>query len=189
MWPSPNGTIRNILGGTVFREPIVVKNIPRLCLWKKPIIIVPGKGTLRLVFKPEVGQEISRVVHNFESPGIALKQFEEIYQRNYKVGLRREYSYEHRLIDDMVPYVMKSEGGYMWPARTMTVMLWIIGLMASVLVCPDGKTIEAELRMEPVTRHFRQHQRGEETSTNPIASIFAWTRDCLIALSWMITKN
>uniref|UniRef100_A0A915DS87 isocitrate dehydrogenase (NADP(+)) n=1 Tax=Ditylenchus dipsaci TaxID=166011 RepID=A0A915DS87_9BILA len=247
MWPSPNGTIRNILGGTVFREPIVVKNIPRLVPgWKKPIIIgrhanadqykatdfiVPGKGTLHLVFKPEVGQEISRVVHNFESPGIALSMynvdqsisdfarscfeyalvkklplylstkntilkvydgrfkniFEEIYQESYKVRFEAEnIRYEHRLIDDMVAYVMKSEGGYMWACKnydgdvqsdTVAQGYGSLGLMASVLVCPDGKTIEAEAAHGTVTRHFRQHQRGKETSTNPIGEVMIQRSD------------
>uniref|UniRef100_A0A915DT85 isocitrate dehydrogenase (NADP(+)) n=1 Tax=Ditylenchus dipsaci TaxID=166011 RepID=A0A915DT85_9BILA len=243
MWPSPNGTIRNILGGTVFREPIVVKNIPRLVPgWKKPIIIgrhanadqykatdfiVPGKGTLHLVFKPEVGQEISRVVHNFESPGIALSMynvdqsisdfarscfeyalvkklplylstkntilkvydgrfkniFEEIYQESYKVRFEAEnIRYEHRLIDDMVAYVMKSEGGYMWACKnydgdvqsdTVAQGYGSLGLMASVLVCPDGKTIEAEAAHGTVTRHFRQHQRDKANRNQGMRTVMA----------------
>ncbi|KAL1139833.1 hypothetical protein AAG570_006810 [Ranatra chinensis] len=204
MWKSPNGTIRNILGGTVFREAIICSNIPRLVSgWKKPIVIgrhahadqykatdflVPGAGQLVIKFKSENGDTIERVVHNFKGPGIAMGMyntdesivafahssfkdiFQEIYDRDYKKEFEsKNIWYEHRLIDDMVAYAMKSEGGFVWGYGSL-------GLMTSVLLCPDGRTVEAEAAHGTVTRHFRMYQQGKETSTNPIASIFAWTK-------------
>jgi isocitrate dehydrogenase len=250
MWKSPNGTIRNILGGTVFREAIICKNVPRLVTgWDKPIIIgrhahadqykatdfiVPGAGTLELRFVPENGgPEISHVVNQYKGAGVALGMFntdesiidfahssfkyalgrkyplylstkntilkkydgrfkdifEEIYNKDYK----QQYEaagiwYEHRLIDDMVAYAMKSEGGFVWACKnydgdvqsdSVAQGYGSLGLMTSVLICPDGKTVEAEAAHGTVTRHYRFHQQGKETSTNPIASIFAWTRGLL----------
>ncbi|CAD5226624.1 unnamed protein product [Bursaphelenchus xylophilus] len=247
MWKSPNGTIRNILGGTVFREPIIVKNVPRLVSgWIKPIIIgrhahadqykatdfvVPGAGTVELVYTPAAGGEnISYQVHKYTGPGVTLAMyntdesirdfavasleyalqrkyplymstkntilkkydgrfkdiFQEIYERDYK----KKYEaagiwYEHRLIDDMVAQAMKSEGGFVWACKnydgdvqsdSVAQGYGSLGLMTSVLICPDGKTVEAEAAHGTVTRHYRVHQKGGETSTNPIASIFAWTR-------------
>ncbi|KAF8370446.1 idh-1 [Pristionchus pacificus] len=247
MWKSPNGTIRNILGGTVFREPIIVKNIPRLVnTWTKPIIIgrhahadqykatdfvVPGAGKLEVRFVPEGGNggEIVHEVFQFKGPGVSLSmyntdesirdfahasfqyalqrvyplymstkntilkkydgRFKDIFQEIYK-----EYEgqfkaagiwYEHRLIDDMVAQAMKSDGGFVWACKnydgdvqsdSVAQGYGSLGLMTSVLICPDGKTVEAEAAHGTVTRHYRQHQKGQETSTNPIASIFAWTR-------------
>lgn len=251
MWKSPNGTIRNILGGTVFREAIICKNIPRLVTgWEKPIIIgrhahadqykatdfvVPEAGTLTMVFTPANagGKVIKEVVHDYKSPGVALAMyntdesivdfahssmkfalarkmplylstkntilkkydgrfkdiFEEIYQKDYK----KQYEeagiwYEHRLIDDMVAYCMKSEGGFVWACKnydgdvqsdSVAQGYGSLGLMTSVLLCPDGKTVESEAAHGTVTRHYRMYQQGKETSTNPIASIFAWTRGLL----------
>lgn len=250
MWKSPNGTIRNILGGTVFREAIICKNVPRLVTgWDKPIIIgrhahadqykatdfiVPGAGTLELRFVPaNGGPEISHVVNQYKGAGVALGMFntdesiidfahssfkyalgrkyplylstkntilkkydgrfkdifEEIYNKDYK----QQYEaagiwYEHRLIDDMVAYAMKSEGGFVWACKnydgdvqsdSVAQGYGSLGLMTSVLICPDGKTVEAEAAHGTVTRHYRFHQQGKETSTNPIASIFAWTRGLL----------
>ncbi|XP_037035323.1 isocitrate dehydrogenase [NADP] cytoplasmic [Bradysia coprophila] len=250
MWKSPNGTIRNILGGTVFREAIICKNVPRLVTgWDKPIIIgrhahadqykatdfiVPGAGTLELRFVPENGgPEISHIVNQYKGAGVALGMFntdesivdfahssfkyalgrkyplylstkntilkkydgrfkdifEEIYNKDYK----QQYEaagiwYEHRLIDDMVAYAMKSEGGFVWACKnydgdvqsdSVAQGYGSLGLMTSVLICPDGKTVEAEAAHGTVTRHYRFHQQGKETSTNPIASIFAWTRGLL----------
>ncbi|KAJ6632738.1 Isocitrate dehydrogenase [NADP] cytoplasmic [Pseudolycoriella hygida] len=250
MWKSPNGTIRNILGGTVFREAIICKNVPRLVTgWDQPIIIgrhahadqykatdfvVPGAGTLELRFVPENGgTEISHVVHQYKGAGVALGMFntdesiidfahssfkyalgrkyplylstkntilkkydgrfkdifEEIYVKEYKeqyeaVGIW----YEHRLIDDMVAYAMKSEGGFVWACKnydgdvqsdSVAQGYGSLGLMTSVLICPDGRTVEAEAAHGTVTRHYRFYQQGKETSTNPIASIFAWTRGLL----------
>lgn len=250
MWKSPNGTIRNILGGTVFREAIICKNIPRLVTgWDKPIIIgrhakfdqykatdfvVPGAGLLELNWTPSGGGEpIKTVVQNFSGPGVALGMFntdesiidfahssfkyalgrtyplylstkntilkkydgrfkdifEEIYEKEYKTQFEAAgIWYEHRLIDDMVAYCMKSEGGFVWACKnydgdvqsdSVAQGYGSLGLMTSVLICPDGKTVEAEAAHGTVTRHFRQHQKGLETSTNPIASIFAWTKGLL----------
>lgn len=250
MWKSPNGTIRNILGGTVFREAIICKNIPRLVTgWDKPIIIgrhakfdqykatdfvVPGAGVLELNWTPSgSGEAIKTVVQNFTGPGVALGMFntdesiidfahssfkyaldrayplylstkntilkkydgrfkdifEEIYEKDYKKQFEAAgIWYEHRLIDDMVAYCMKSEGGFVWACKnydgdvqsdSVAQGYGSLGLMTSVLICPDGKTVEAEAAHGTVTRHFRQHQKGLETSTNPIASIFAWTKGLL----------
>ncbi|XP_014255604.1 isocitrate dehydrogenase [NADP] cytoplasmic [Cimex lectularius] len=248
MWKSPNGTIRNILGGTVFREPIICKNIPKLVTpWEKPIIIgrhahadqykatdflVPGAGKLTLSFTPVGAKEptIVETVHNFEGPGVTIGMyntdqsieafahssfkyalvrkyplylstkntilkkydgrfkdiFQEIYEQKYKVDFEKSgIWYEHRLIDDMVAYALKSEGGFIWSCKnydgdvqsdSVAQGFGSLGLMTSVLVCPDGKTIEAEAAHGTVTRHFRFYQQGKETSTNPIASIFAWTQ-------------
>jgi isocitrate dehydrogenase len=247
MWKSPNGTIRNILGGTVFREPIICKNVPRLVnTWSKPIIIgrhahadqykatdfvVPGAGKLEMRFVPENGSEaINHEVYQFSGPGVAIGmyntdesirhfahasfvyaldreyplylstkntilkkydgRFKDIFQEIYESDYRKKYEakgiwYEHRLIDDMVAQAMKSEGGFVWACKnydgdvqsdSVAQGYGSLGLMTSVLICPDGKTVEAEAAHGTVTRHYRQHQKGEETSTNPIASIFAWTR-------------
>lgn len=247
MWKSPNGTIRNILGGTVFREPILIKNIPRLVPgWKKPICIgrhafgdqyratdflTKGKGKLTITFTPEDGSETqSYDVYDFEGDGVAMAMyntdesirgfaracmnqaimkkwplymstkntilkkydgrfkdiFEEVYQNEYKDKFEElGITYEHRLIDDMVAAAMKWEGGYVWACKnydgdvqsdTVAQGFGSLGLMTSTLVTADGKTMEAEAAHGTVTRHFRQHQKGNPTSTNPIASIFAWTR-------------
>ncbi|XP_054265496.1 isocitrate dehydrogenase [NADP] cytoplasmic [Macrosteles quadrilineatus] len=247
MWKSPNGTIRNILGGTVFREPILCKNIPRLVTcWEKPIIIgrhahgdqykatdmiVPGAGKLTLTFTPSGGgKPIEHVVHDYKGAGVALAMyntdesivdfahssfkfaldrgyplylstkntilkkydgrfkdiFQEIYDKEYKPKFEAKgIWYEHRLIDDMVAYAMKSEGGFVWACKnydgdvqsdSVAQGYGSLGLMTSVLICPDGKTVEAEAAHGTVTRHFRMYQQGKETSTNPIASIFAWSR-------------
>lgn len=247
MWKSPNGTIRNILGGTVFREPIICKNIPKLVPgWEKPIIIgrhahadqykatdfiVPGAGKLILSFEPAgSGQKIQQVVNEFKGAGVALGMyntddsirdfahssfkfalargyplylstkntilkkydgrfkdiFQEIYDKEYKKQFEaKNIWYEHRLIDDMVAYSMKSEGGFVWACKnydgdvqsdSVAQGYGSLGLMTSVLICPDGKTVEAEAAHGTVTRHYRFYQQGKETSTNPIASIFAWTR-------------
>jgi isocitrate dehydrogenase len=247
MWVSPNGTIRNILGGVVFREPIIISNIPRLVPgWNKPIIIgrhafgdqyratnfkVPGAGTLTLTFTPADGsEEIRQEVVTYPAAGgvamgmynfnesirdFARASFAYGLQRGYPVYLstkntilkaydgafkdifqevfEREYqtefdaaglSYEHRLIDDMVASAMKWEGGYVWACKnydgdvqsdTVAQGFGSLGLMTSVLMTPDGQTVEAEAAHGTVTRHFRQHQQGKPTSTNPIASIYAWT--------------
>ncbi|KAK6460569.1 isocitrate dehydrogenase peroxisomal [Scheffersomyces coipomensis] len=247
MWLSPNGTIRNILGGTVFREPIVIDNIPRIVpTWNKPIIIgrhafgdqykatdilVPGAGELSLVFKPKDGSEPQTYkVYDFDSPGVALSMyntdesivafaessfalalerklnlfsstkntilkkydgrfkdiFEGLYESKYKPLFEKEgIWYEHRLIDDMVAQMIKSSGGYIIAMKNydgdvqsdiVAQGFGSLGLMTSVLVTPDGKAFEAEAAHGTVTRHYRQHQQGKETSTNSIASIFAWTR-------------
>jgi len=247
MWKSPNGTIRNILGGTVFREAIICKNIPRLVTcWEKPIIIgrhahadqykatdfvVPGAGKLTLSWVPAAGgNPIEHVVHEYKGPGVALGMFntdesivdfahssfkfaldrgyplylstkntilkkydgrfkdifQDIYDKDYKSQFEaKKIWYEHRLIDDMVAYAMKSEGGFVWACKnydgdvqsdSVAQGYGSLGLMTSVLICPDGKTVEAEAAHGTVTRHFRMYQQGKETSTNPIASIFAWTR-------------
>ena len=247
MWKSPNGTIRNILNGTVFREPIICNNIPRLVPnWQEPIIVgrhahgdqyratdflVPGAGTLTMVFKPEDGGEtVSQVVNNFDSSGITmgmyntdesirgfarscmryalergyplwlstkntiLKQydgrfrdlFQEEYEKDYKSAFEEAgLVYEHRLIDDVVAQVMKGSGGLVWACKNydgdvqsdaVAQGFGSLGLMTSVLLTPDGNVVEAEAAHGTVTRHYRQHQAGQETSTNPIASIFAWTR-------------
>jgi isocitrate dehydrogenase len=238
MWKSPNGTIRNYLGGTVFRQPIIINNIPRLVPgWTKPIVIgrhafgdqyratdavVKGKGKFEMVFTPEDGSEPTRwEVFNFPSDGILmgmyntdecfkyainLKQplylttkntimklydgrfkniFEEIYQADYKAKMEEQGTwYEHRLIDDMVAYAIKSEGGFVWACKNydgdvqsdiVAQGYGSLGLMTSVLQCPDG-SIEAEAAHGTVTRHYRFHQQGKETSTNSIASMFAWTQ-------------
>jgi len=247
MWKSPNGTIRNILGGTVFREPIMCKNVPRLVPgWTQSIVIgrhahgdqykatdfvVPGAGKLELTFTPASGgQKLNYTVFDFPAGGVAMgmyntdesirgfakscfeyaleKQwplylstkntilkkydgrfkdlFQEIYDREYKGKFDdKKIWYEHRLIDDMVAYCMKSEGGFVWACKnydgdvqsdSVAQGFGSLGLMTSVLLTPDGKTVEAEAAHGTVTRHYREHQKGRETSTNPIASIFAWTR-------------
>lgn len=248
MWKSPNGTIRNILGGTVFREAIICQNIPRLVPgWIKSIVIgrhaygdqyratdfvVPGPGKLELKFTPTDGSQAQNFnVFDFtESGGVALAMyntdksitefahssfqfalqkewplylstkntilkkydgrfkdiFQEIYEKQYQKAFEeKKIWYEHRLIDDMVAYAMKSEGGFVWACKnydgdvqsdSVAQGFGSLGMMTSVLVCPDGKTIEAEAAHGTVTRHYRQHQKGNETSTNSIASIFAWTR-------------
>ena len=247
MWKSPNGTIRNIVGGTVFREPIICNNIPRLVPgWTKPInigrhafgdqyratdTVVKGKGKLTMTFTPEDGSETkSWEVYNFEGDGVALSMyntdesiygfarscfnqaimrkwnlyfsskntilkaydgrfkdiFEEVYQAEFK-GKFAELgiTYEHRLIDDMVAYCLKSDGGFVWACKNydgdvqsdiVAQGFGSLGLMTSALITPDGKTMEAEAAHGTVTRHYRQHQQGKKTSTNPIASIFAWTQ-------------
>lgn len=249
MWKSPNGTIRNILGGTVFREAIICKNIPRLVTgWEKPIIIgrhahadqykatdfvIPSEGKLELIFTPPSGCQIKHVVHEYKGPGVALGMyntdesiipfahasfqyalergyplylstkntilkrydgrfkdiFQDIYDREYKTRFEaKNIWYEHRLIDDMVAYAMKSEGGFVWACKnydgdvqsdSVAQGYGSLGLMTSVLLCPDGKTVESEAAHGTVTRHYRMYQQGKETSTNPIASIFAWTRGLL----------
>jgi len=247
MYRSPNGTIRNILGGVIFREPIVISNIPRLVPgWTKPIVIgrhafgdqyratdmmVPGEGTLTLTYTPKDGGEpIELDVYDFPGPGIAMAmynlddsirdfarasmrygldrgypvylstkntilkkydgRFKDLFAEVYESEFRAEFeakgiSYEHRLIDDMVAAAMKWEGGYVWACKnydgdvqsdTVAQGFGSLGLMTSVLMSPDGRTVEAEAAHGTVTRHFRRHQAGEPTSTNPIASIFAWTR-------------
>lgn len=252
MWKSPNGTIRNILGGTVFREAIICKNIPRLVTcWEKPIIIgrhahadqykatdfvIPQAGKLTIKFTPSDGSEngnIEYTVHDFKGPGVALGMFntdesiiafahssfryalargyplylstkntilkkydgrfkdifQGIYDKEYKSKfVEKNVWYEHRLIDDMVAYAMKSEGGFVWACKnydgdvqsdSVAQGYGSLGLMTSVLVCPDGKTVLAEAAHGTVTRHYRFYQQKKETSTNPIASIFAWTRGLL----------
>ena len=246
MWKSPNGTIRNILDGTVFREPIICKNVPRLVPnWTAPIMIgrhafgdqyratdfvVPGKGKLTITFVGENGEKIEKEVYNFKGPGVALSMynteesirgfahscfnmalskkwplyfsskntilkkydgrfkdiFEEIYQADYKKKFESlGIVYEHRLIDDMVASALKWNGNFVWACKnydgdvqsdTVAQGFGSLGLMTSVLVTPDGKTMEAEAAHGTVTRHYRMHQQGKPTSTNPIASIFAWTR-------------
>ncbi|KAH7421558.1 hypothetical protein KP509_13G063700 [Ceratopteris richardii] len=247
MWKSPNGTIRNILNGTVFREPIICKNVPRLIPgWTKPIcigrhaygdqyratdMVIRGPGKLKLVYVPENGaQPIEQEVFNFNGGGVGMAmyntdesirafaqssmsmalqkkwplylstkntilkkydgRFKDIFQEVYEKEWRSKFEesgiwYEHRLIDDMVAYAMKSEGGYVWACKNydgdvqsdfLAQGFGSLGLMTSVLMCPDGKTIEAEAAHGTVTRHYRVHQKGGETSTNSIASIFAWTR-------------
>uniref|UniRef100_A0A4W4GU95 Isocitrate dehydrogenase [NADP] n=1 Tax=Electrophorus electricus TaxID=8005 RepID=A0A4W4GU95_ELEEL len=230
MWRSPNGTIRNILGGTVFREAIICKNIPRVVPgWTKPIIIghgfvVPGPGRVEMTYTPKDGGEpLKFVVHDFQGTGgiamgmyntdqsirdfahssfqMALSKGWPLYLSTKNTILKkydgREYKaqfeskgiwYEHRLIDDMVAQVMKSEGGFIWACKnydgdvqsdSVAQGYGSLGMMTSVLVCLDGRTVEAEAAHGTVTRHYRQHQQGKETSTNPIASIFAWTRGLL----------
>ncbi len=247
MWVSPNGTIRNILGGVVFREPIIISNIPRLVPgWTKPIVIgrhahgdqykatnfkVPGAGQLTVTFTPADGSEpIEHVVANYgEDGGVAMGMYNfnnsiaDFARASFSYGLQRNFpvylstkntilkaydgafkdifqdvfdrefkeqfeaaglTYEHRLIDDMVAAAMKWEGGYVWACKnydgdvqsdTVAQGFGSLGLMTSVLMTPDGRTVEAEAAHGTVTRHFRQHQAGKPTSTNPIASIFAWT--------------
>ena len=247
MWRSPNGTIRNIIGGTVFREPIICKNIPKLVpSWTDPLIVgrhafgdqyratdfvVPGKGKLEIKWTSEDGKEEKKYdVFNFPGPGIALSmynldksiqdfarscfnyglikkwpvylstkntilksydgRFKDIFEKIFKEEFKNEFdkiniTYEHRLIDDMVACAMKWSGKYIWACKnydgdvqsdTVAQGYGSLGLMTSVLLAPDGKTMEAEAAHGTVTRHFRMHQQGKETSTNPIASIFAWTR-------------
>ena len=247
MWRSPNGTIRNILGGTVFREPILCKNIPKLVpSWENPICIgrhafgdqyratdfqVPGKGKLEIKWTSEDGKEKKEFeVFNFPGPGVAMSMynldqsikdfaracmnyglnrrwpvflstkntilkkydgrfkdiFQEIYENEFIDKFKeRKITYEHRLIDDMVACAMKWNGNYIWACKnydgdvqsdTVAQGFGSLGLMSSVLMSPDGKTIEAEAAHGTVTRHYRMHQQGKETSTNPIASIFAWAR-------------
>ena len=246
MWRSPNGTIRNIVGGTVFREPIIMRNVPRYVQgWTKPICIgrhafgdqykatdtvIKGQGTLTMSFTNESGETTSWEIYNFKGDGVAMamyntdesiygfahssfqmaltKQwplylstkntilkaydgrfkdiFEEVYREHYKTRFEAMgISYEHRLIDDMVASAMKWNGGFVWACKnydgdvqsdTVAQGFGSLGLMSSILVTPDGKTVEAEAAHGTVTRHYRQHQQGKETSTNPIASIFAWTR-------------
>ncbi|RIJ46757.1 isocitrate dehydrogenase (NADP(+)) [Maribellus luteus] len=247
MWKSPNGTIRNILGGTVFREPIMISNIPRLVPgWKQPICIgrhafgdqykatdfvTKGRGKLTITFTPEDGGEtVSHEVYDFEGDGVAMAmyntdesitgfarscmnqaldkgwplymstkntilkkydgRFKDIFQKIYEEEFKDKFAtagitYEHRLIDDMVAAALKWEGGFVWACKnydgdvqsdTVAQGFGSLGLMTSTLVTPDGKTMEAEAAHGTVTRHYRQHQQGKPTSTNPIASIFAWTR-------------
>src|SRR5436190_879310 len=248
MYPSPNGTIRNILGGVIFREPIVISNIPRLVPgWTKPIVIgrhafgdqyratdtkVPGAGRLMLTFTPtDGGDPIELEVFDFpEGGGVAMAMynlddsirdfarasfrygldrgypvymstkntilktydgrfkdlFDEVYENEFKSDFEeKDLTYEHRLIDDMVAAALKWEGGYLWACKnydgdvqsdTVAQGFGSLGLMTSVLMTADGRTVEAEAAHGTVTRHFRQHQQGKPTSTNPIASIFAWTR-------------
>ena len=247
MWRSPNGTIRNIIGGTVFREPIICKNVPRLVpSWTDPVIIgrhafgdqyratdfkVPGKGKLEIKWTSNDGRENKNYeVFNFPGPGVALSMynldksiedfarscfnyglikkwpvflstkntilktydgrfkdiFQEVFEKEFKLDFdKHELTYEHRLIDDMVACAMKWSGKYIWACKnydgdvqsdTVAQGYGSLGLMTSVLLAPDGKTMEAEAAHGTVTRHYRMHQQGKETSTNPIASIFAWTR-------------
>ncbi len=246
MWKSPNGTIRNILGGVIFREPIICKNVPRLVPgWTKPIVVgrhafgdqyratdfkFPGKGTLTIKFVGEDGKVIEHEVFKAPGSGVAMAmynlddsirdfarasfnyglqrnfpvylstkntilkaydgRFKDIFQEVFDAEFKDEFArhklvYEHRLIDDMVASALKWSGGYVWATKNydgdvqsdvVAQGFGSLGLMTSVLMTPDGKTVEAEAAHGTVTRHFRQHQRGEETSTNSIASIFAWTR-------------
>jgi len=247
MYRSPNGTIRNILGGVIFREPIVIDNVPRLVPgWTKPIVIgrhafgdqyratdmlVPGEGSLTLTYTPKDGGEpIELDVYDFPGPGIALAmynlddsirdfaraslrygldrgfpvylstkntilkrydgRFKDLFEEIYEAEFKRDFeaagiTYEHRLIDDMVAAALKWEGGYVWACKnydgdvqsdTVAQGYGSLGLMTSVLMTADGKTVEAEAAHGTVTRHYRSHQQGKPTSTNPIASIFAWTR-------------
>ncbi len=249
MWKSPNGTIRNILGGCIFREPIICRNVPRLVPgWTQPIVVgrhafgdqykatdfkVPGKGRLTLKFEGDDGTIIEREVFKFPDAGVALAMynldesirdfaraslnyglnrkfpvylstkntilkaydgrfkdiFEEVYQNEFKTQFKAAgISYEHRLIDDMVASALKWSGGYVWACKnydgdvqsdTVAQGFGSLGLMTSVLLTPDGKTLESEAAHGTVTRHYREHQKGKETSTNSIASIFAWTRGLL----------
>ena len=246
MWKSPNGTIRNIIGGTVFREPIIISNIPRLVnTWTKPIVIgrhahadqykatdfvTRGKGTLTLTFTPENGEPQSYTVFNYSGNGVAMGmyntdesiygfahscfrlalqkkyplylstkntilkaydgRFKDIFQEIYEIEYKADFinagiTYEHRLIDDMVAAALKWNGGFVWACKnydgdvqsdTVAQGFGSLGLMTSVLLTPDGQVMEAEAAHGTVTRHYRQYQQGKETSTNPIASIFAWTR-------------
>ena len=246
MWRSPNGTIRNIIGGVIFREPIICRNVPRLVPgWTQPIVIgrhaygdqyratmirIPGKGRLTLKFEGEDGQVIEKEVFQFPEAGVSMAMynldssirdfaraslnyglsrkypvylstkntilksydgrfkdiFEEVFQAEFKAQFdEMGITYEHRLIDDMVACAMKWSGGYVWACKnydgdvqsdTVAQGYGSLGLMTSVLMTPDGQTVEAEAAHGTVTRHFRQHQAGKQTSTNSIASIFAWTR-------------
>jgi isocitrate dehydrogenase len=248
MWKSPNGTIRNILGGTIFREPIVISNIPRLVpTWTKPIIIgrhahadqykaadfvVPGPGTVTISYVPDAadGRPIEMEVAKFSGPGVAVGmynfddsirdfaratmryainrnlplylstkntilkaydgRFKDIFAETFETEFKADFeaagiTYEHRLIDDMVAQVLKWDGGIVWALKNydgdvqsdvVAQGYGSLGLMTSVLMTPDGRTVEAEAAHGTVTRHYRQHQQGKATSTNPVASIFAWTR-------------
>lgn len=241
MWKSPNGTIRNILDGTVFREPIVMSNVPRLVInWKAPIIVgrhafgdqyratdflVPGKGKLTMKFEGEDGTVMEYEVFNFKAPGVAMGmynvdesirgfarscfnvamqkgwplylstkntilkkydgRFKDIFQEIYDAEFAGKVQYEHRLIDDMVASALKWEGNFVWACKnydgdvqsdTVAQGFGSLGLMTSVLLTPDGNTMEAEAAHGTVTRHYREYQKGNKTSTNPIASIYAWTR-------------
>ena len=246
MWRSPNGTIRNILGGVIFREPIIAKNVPRLVPgWTRPIIVgrhafgdqyratdfrFPGAGKLTIKFVGDDGSKIEREVFQAPGPGVAMAMynlddsirdfaraslnyalmrkvscylstkntilkaydgrfkdiFQEVFDSEFKVLYgENKLTYEHRLIDDMVAASLKWSGGYLWACKnydgdvqsdTVAQGFGSLGLMTSVLLSPDGKTVEAEAAHGTVTRHYRQHQKGEATSTNSIASIFAWTR-------------
>ena len=246
MWKSPNGTIRNILGGVIFREPIICKNVPRLVPgWTQPIVVgrhafgdqyratdfkVPGKGRMTIKFEGDDGTVIEKEVFKFPSAGVAMAMynlddsirdfaraslnyglnrkypvylstkntilkaydgrfkdlFEEVYEAEFKSQFKAAgITYEHRLIDDMVASALKWSGGYVWACKNydgdvqsdiVAQGFGSLGLMTSVLMTPDGKTVEAEAAHGTVTRHYRQHQQGKPTSTNPIASIFAWTR-------------
>ena len=247
MWRSPNGTIRNILDGTIFREPIICRNVPRLVPhWSQPIVIgrhaygdiyraaetrIPGAGRVTLNYQPaDGGTSLELEVHNFKGPGVALgihntldsiegfarasfsyaavrrlplylstkntilkaydglfkDTFQAIYEREFKTEFDRlGLTYEHRLIDDMVAAVLKWTGGFVWACKNydgdvqsdiVAQGFGSLGLMTSVLLSPDGRTVEAEAAHGTVTRHYREHQKGRATSTNPIASIFAWTR-------------
>ena len=245
MWRSPNGTIRNIIGGVIFREPIIISNIPRYVPgWKKPVIVgrhafgdqyratdfkVPGPGTLTLTYTPDGGEPEEHEVYRFESPGVAMSmynidpsiedfaraslayglqrdvpvymttkntilkaydgQFKDIFERIYETEFKADFEakgiwYEHRLIDDMVACAMKWNGGFVWATKnydgdvqsdTVAQGFGSLGLMTSQLMTPDGRIVEAEAAHGTVTRHYRQHQAGQQTSTNSIASIFAWT--------------
>jgi isocitrate dehydrogenase len=246
MWRSPNGTIRNIIGGVIFREPIICKNVPRLVPgWTQPIVIgrhaygdqyratdfrFPGKGTITIKFAGEDGKVIEHEVFQTPGPGISMAMynlddsitdfarasfnyglmrnypvylstkntilkvydgrfkdiFQDIFDREFKAEFdKRKLIYEHRLIDDMVAAAMKWSGGYVWACKNydgdvqsdvVAQGFGSLGLMSSVLMTPDGKTLEAEAAHGTVTRHYRQHQKGQETSTNSVASIYAWTR-------------
>ncbi|MEK2475989.1 MULTISPECIES: NADP-dependent isocitrate dehydrogenase [Streptomyces] len=247
MYRSPNGTIRNILGGVIFREPVIMENVPRLVPgWTRPIVVgrhafgdqyratdlkVPGPGTLTLTFAPADGGEPTELeVHEFPGAGVALAMYNhddsirDFARASFRYGLDRNYpvylstkntilkkydgrfkdlfqevfdsefrtdfearglTYEHRLIDDMVAAALKSSGGYVWACKNydgdvqsdiVAQGFGSLGLMTSVLMTPDGRTIEAEAAHGTVTRHYRQHQQGKATSTNPVASVFAWTR-------------
>jgi isocitrate dehydrogenase len=246
MWRSPNGTIRNILGGTIFREPILCKNIPRLVPgWTQPIVIgrhaygdqyratdlkIPGKGKLTITFVGDDGKKIEQEVFDFPSSGVAMTMynlddsirdfaraslnygllrnypvylstkntilkvydgrfkdiFQDVFDREFKAEFdKKKLTYEHRLIDDMVAAAMKWSGGYVWACKNydgdvqsdvVAQGFGSLGLMSSVLMTPDGKIVESEAAHGTVTRHYRQHQKGQETSTNSVASIFAWSR-------------
>jgi isocitrate dehydrogenase len=247
MWKSPNGTIRNIVGGTIFREPIICKNVPRLVPgWTKPIVIgrhafgdqyratdflIPGAGSLTMTFTPaDGGAPIERKVFDFKDSGVAMGmynldesiigfarssltyglerkvpvylstkntilkrydgRFKDLFQQVFEAEFADKYkaagiTYEHRLIDDMVASAMKWEGGFLWACKnydgdvqsdSVAQGFGSLGLMTSVLLTPDGNTVEAEAAHGTVTRHYREHQKGRPTSTNPIASIFAWTQ-------------
>ena len=246
MWKSPNGTIRNILGGTIFREPIICKNVPRLVPgWTQPIVVgrhafgdqyratdfkVPGKGRLTVKFEGDDGTVIEKEVFKFPGAGVAMSMynlddsirdfaraslnygllrkwpvylstkntilkaydgrfkdiFQDVFDAEFADGFKKaNIVYEHRLIDDMVASAMKWSGGYIWACKnydgdvqsdTVAQGFGSLGLMTSVLMTPDGKTVEAEAAHGTVTRHYREHQKGKETSTNSIASVFAWTR-------------
>jgi isocitrate dehydrogenase len=246
MWKSPNGTIRNILGGVIFREPIICQNVPRLVPgWTRPIVIgrhafgdqysatdfkVPGKGRVTIRFEGDDGTIIERKVYDYPGPGVSLSmynldesirdfarasmnygltrkypvylstkntilkfydgRFKDLFQEVYEAEFKPKFveaglTYEHRLIDDMVASSLKWSGGYVWACKnydgdvqsdTVAQGFGSLGLMTSVLMSPDGNTVEAEAAHGTVTRHYREHQKGKETSTNSIASIFAWTR-------------